>query len=96
MSNVTAALPRKSLNEGERTFLKQANRALLDKPNGRIASAAFMDMVADWHGYRGPLRFGDYAAGWISDGNAKNKIADRLLRDLFELDTDPTPPRRAA
>lgn len=96
MNNVTAAIPRKTLSEGERTFLKRANRALLDKPNGRIGSASFMDLVADWHGYRGPLRFGDYAEGWVAEGNAKNKIADALLRELFGLDANPTPPGRAA
>lgn len=96
MSKVSTAPLRKILNEGERTFLKRANRLLLDKPNGRIASAAFMDLVADWHGYRGPLNFGAYAEDWVADGNAKNKIANALLRELFGLDTDPTPPRRAA
>lgn len=96
MSNVSTVLPRKTLNEGERTFLKRANRLLLDKPNGRIGSAAFMDLVADWHGYQGPLKFGAYAESWVAEGNAKNKIANALLRELFGLDTDPTPPRRAA
>ena len=96
MSKVSTAPLRKILNEGERTFLKRANRLLLDKPNGRIASAAFVDLVADWHGYQGPSRFGAYAENWVADGNAKNKIANALLRELFGLDTDPTPPRRAA
>lgn len=96
MSNLSTVVQRKTLNEGERTFLKRANRLLLDKPNGRIASAAFMDLVADWHGYQGPLRFGAYAENWVADGNAKNKIANALLCELFGLDSDPTPPRRAA
>jgi hypothetical protein len=74
MSNVTAALPRKSLTSVECKFLKVGNRMLLEQNNGRIASAALMD---------------------ITEGNAKNKHADKLLRDLFGLDTDPTP-RRAA
>lgn len=95
MSSVSAALPRKNLETGEREFLKRANRMLLDKPNGRIASAAFMDIVADWHGFRGQMKFGDYAKRWVAEGNAKNKIADVLLRELFGLDDDPTP-RRAA
>lgn len=90
MSRVTAALPRKNLLPGEREFLKRANRALLDKPNGRIGSAAFMDIVADWHGFRGDMKFGDYAARWVAEGNAKNPIADQLLRELFGLD-DPDP-----
>lgn len=95
MSNVTAALPRKTMSSGEREFIKQANRMLLEKQNGRIASAAFMDIIADWHGFRGALSFGDYAKRWVAEGNAKNKHADALLRELFGLDTDPTP-RRAA
>lgn len=95
MSNVTAVLPRKNLSDNEREFLKKANRVLLDKPNGRIASAAFMDIVADWHGFRGALSFGDYATRWVVEGNAKNKHANALLRELFGLDDDPTP-RRAA
>lgn len=50
MSNVTAALPRKSLTQVECKFLKMGNRMLLEQTNGRIASAALMDIVADWHG----------------------------------------------
>jgi hypothetical protein len=94
MSEVTAALPRKNLSPNQREFLKKANRALLDKPNGRIGSAAFMDIVADWHGFRGALDFGDYAVRWVAEGNAKNKIADQLLRELFGLN-EPDP-RKAA
>lgn len=95
MSNVVAAVPRKNLSPGEREFLKQANRLLLDKPNGRIASAAFMDIVADWHGFRGALGFADFARLWIAQGNAKNKHASDLLRALFGLDDGPEPKREA-
>jgi hypothetical protein len=94
MSNVTAALPRKSLTSDERDFLKQGNRLLLDKPNGRIAAAALMDLVADWGNHRGSLAFQDYARRWITEGYAKNKIADKMLRELFGLN-EPTP-RKAA
>lgn len=93
MSNVTAALPRKILTADERDFLKQGNRLLLDKPNGRIAAAALMDLVADWGNHRGSLGFLDYAR-WITEGHAKNKIADKMLRELFGID-EPTP-RKAA
>lgn len=95
MSSVTAAMPRKNLSANEQAFLKQANRVLLDKPNGRIASAAFMDIVADWHAFRGQMSFGDYAKRWVAEGNAKNKHANALLRELFGLDDDPTPRRVA-
>ena len=95
MSNVTAALPRKNLTEVERKFLKVGNRMLLEQNNGRIASAALMDIVADWHGSRASVGFEQFAKGWIREDNAKNKHADKLLRELFGLDQDPTP-RRAA
>jgi hypothetical protein len=95
MSNVSAALPRKSLTQVERKFLKVGNRMLLEQTNGRIAAAALMDIVADWHGTPGPIGFEAYAKGWITDGNAKNKHADKLLRELFGLNPAPTP-RRAA
>lgn len=95
MINVTAALPRKSLTPVECKFLKVGNRMLLDQSNGRIGSAALMDIVADWHATRGGVGFEAYAKSWIIDGNAKNKHADKLLRELFGLDNDPTP-RRAA
>ncbi|WP_060538403.1 hypothetical protein [Pseudomonas sp. NBRC 111125] len=95
MSNVTAALPRKSLTAVERKFLSVGNRMLLDLPNGRLASAALMDIVTDWHGARANKGFEEFAKDWIIEGNAKNKHADKLLRELFGLDTDPTP-RRAA
>lgn len=94
MSNVTAALPRKILSQDECRFLKQGNRLLLEKPNGRIGSAAFMDIVADWGASRSVLSFERFARLWISEGNAKNKIADKLLRELFGPD-EPTP-RKAA
>lgn len=95
MGNVTAALPRKSLTDVERKFLKVGNRMLLEQANGRIASAALMDIVADWHGTRASLGFEQFAKSWITEGNAKNKHANKLLRELFGLDQDPTP-RRAA
>jgi hypothetical protein len=95
MSNVTAALPRKNLTPVELEFLKQGNRILLDRTNGRIASAALMDIVADWHGSRAAQGFEQFAKAWIIQGGAKNKHAYKLLCELFGLDTDPTP-RRAA
>lgn len=95
MSNVTAALPRKSMTPVEREFLSKGNRLLLEQANGRIASAALMDIVADWHGSRAAQGFEQYAKAWIIQGGAKNKHAYKLLCELFGLDTDPTP-RRAA
>ena len=94
MNKVTAALPRKSLTPVEYQFLKQGNRLLLEKTNGRIGSAAFMDIIADWHASRANLGFEDFARRWITEGNAKNKIADKLLRELFGMD-EPNP-RKAA
>ncbi|WP_395593368.1 hypothetical protein AB4P93_25065 [Pseudomonas sp. B26140] len=94
MNNVTAALPRKSLTPVECQFLKQGNRLLLEKTNGRIGSAAFMDIIADWHASRANLGFEDFARRWITEGNAKNKIANKLLRELFGMD-EPNP-RKAA
>ncbi|RRV49013.1 hypothetical protein [Pseudomonas sp. p106] len=95
MSNVTAALPRKSLTAVECKFLKVGNRMLLEQNNGRIASAALMDIVADWHASRANQSFEQFAKAWIIQGGAKNKHAYKLLCELFGLDTDPTP-RRAA
>lgn len=95
MNNVTAALPRKSLTQIECKFLKVGNRMLLDQPNGRIASASLMDIVADWHGTPGQIGFESYAKNWLADGNAKNKLADKMLRDLFGLNNEPDP-RKAA
>ncbi|MCF7532018.1 hypothetical protein [Pseudomonas petrae] len=94
MSNVTAALPRKSLTTVERKFLKVGNRMLLEETQGRIASAALMDIVSDWHGTPGQIGFEAYAKGWITEGNAKNKHADKLLKELFGL-SNPDP-RKAA
>lgn len=94
-SNVSAALPRKSLTAVECKFLKVGNRMLLEQNNGRIASAALMDIVADWHGSRANQGFEQFAKAWIIQGGAKNKHAYKLLCELFGLDTDPTP-RRAA
>lgn len=94
MSNITAALPRKSLTQIECKFLKQGNRLLLEKTDGRIGSAAFMDIVADWHTSRSAHGFEAFARLWIAEGNAKNKKADKLLRELFGMD-EPTP-RKAA
>ena len=94
MNNVTAALPRKSLTSIECRFLKQGNRLLLEQPNGRIGSAAFMDVIADWHASRATLGFEAFARAWISEGNAKSKIAEKLLRELFGMDD--SDPRRVA
>jgi hypothetical protein len=95
MSNVSAALPRKSLTQVECKFLKMGNRMLLEQTNGRIASAALMDIVADWHGTSGQTGFEAYAKAWVLEGNAKNKHADKMLRDLLGLNNAPDP-RKAA
>jgi hypothetical protein len=68
---------------------------LLEQANGRIASAALMDIVADWHGTPGQIGFEGYAKAWVLEGNAKNKHADKMLRDLLGLETNPRP-RKAA
>lgn len=94
MSNVTAALPRKSLMEHERKFLKIAGEGLAqEKVGGAMALACLLDMVASWHATRVSIEFGDYCKRWVAEGNAKSKPADRLLRNLLGLDDNP-PPRR--
>lgn len=95
MSKVSAALPRKNLQEYERKFLKIAGDALSqEKLGGAAALAYLLDMVASWHATRVDIEFGEYCKRWVAEGNAKSKIADRLLRDLLGLDDEPTPPRR--
>lgn len=94
MSNATAALPRKSMMEHERKFLKIAGDGLAqEKVGGALALACLLDMVASWHATRVNIEFGDYCKRWVSEGNAKSKTADRLLRNLLGLDDNP-PPRR--
>jgi len=95
MSNVTAALLRKSMSELERRFLTIAGEELAKvKIGGSTALAYLLDMVASWHGSRAQIGFHDFGQRWLIEGNAKNKPADRLLRDLFGL-SDPDP-RKAA
>lgn len=95
MSNVTAALPRKSMNPFECKFLKIAGEELAKvRVGGPTALAYLLDIIASWHASRGQIPFHDYGQRWLVEGNAKNKPADRLLRDLFGL-SDPDP-RKAA
>lgn len=92
---VASVLPRKSMSDLERQFLKVAGEELAKiKLGGPIALAYLLDMVASWHGNRTQIGFHDFGQRWLIDGNAKNKGADRLLRDLFGL-CDPDP-RKAA
>ena len=95
MSTVTAALPRKSMSTLEQQFLKIDGEELA-KVNigGPTALAYLLDMVASWHGSRTQIGFHDFGQRWLIEGNAKNKPANRLLRDLFGL-SDPDP-RKAA
>lgn len=94
MSNVTAALPCKSLQEHERKFLKIAGEGLAqEKVGGAAAMACLLDMVASWHATRVNIEFGEYCKRWVAEGNAKSKSADKLLRNLLGLDDNP-PPRR--
>lgn len=95
MNNVTAALPRKSMNQFECKFLKIAGEELAKvKVGGPTALAYLLDIVASWHASRAQIPFHDYGQRWLIEGNAKNKTANTLLRDLFGLG-DPDP-RRAA
>ncbi|AVI87304.1 hypothetical protein YA0016_26975 [Pseudomonas syringae] len=94
MNNVNAALPRKSLTAVECKFLKIGNRQLLESNNGRMASAALMDIVCDWHASRSSAGFEAFARTWIAEGNAKSSIANKLLKELFGMN-EPDP-RKAA
>ncbi|MBI6848615.1 MULTISPECIES: hypothetical protein [Pseudomonas syringae group] len=94
MSNITPALPRKNLTAIECKFLKIGNRQLLEANNGRMASAALMDIVADWHASRSNVGFEAFAKAWITEGNAKSTIATKLLKELFGMGSPD--PRKAA
>lgn len=90
MSSVTPAVPRKTLQAFERDLLRAGNRSLLEEPNGRIGSAALMDLFTDWVCHRSAMGFEQFARAWIAQGGAKNKIAERLLRDMFSMN-EPDP-----
>ncbi|KGF63638.1 MULTISPECIES: hypothetical protein [Pseudomonas] len=93
MSRVSAALPRKSLQEHERKFLKVAGTYLAqEKVGGPAALADLLDMVASWHSLRTDIEFGEYCKRWVLEGNSKSPPADKLLRNLLGLDQPP--PRR--
>ncbi|MNF82245.1 hypothetical protein D3C84_645470 [compost metagenome] len=86
------ALPRKVMTELERKFIKIAAEELAKtKLGGTQALAALLDLVASWHGDRHGVPFHDYGQRWVAEGNAKNPVADQLLRDLFGLTNDPDP-----
>ena len=75
MNNVTAALPRKSLLEHERKFLKIAGDGLAqEKVGGAAALACLLDMVASWHATRVNIEFGDYCKRWVAEGNVAGAI----------------------
>ena len=59
-----------------------------------LAIAYLLDIVASWHASRTQIPFHDYGQRWLIEGNARNKTADRLLRDLFGLSD--LSPRKAA
>lgn len=94
MSEATQLIPRKTLKPFEHELLRAGNRLLLEEANGRIGSAALMDLVTDWLGHRSAMGFEQFAVTWIARGGAKNKIAERLLRKMFGMN-EPDP-RRAA
>lgn len=86
MSNVQTMAPRKSMTPLERQFLKVAGEELAKVTmGGPLALAALLDIVASWHAARTAVGFHDYGKAWLSEGNAKNKTAQRLLFDLFGL-----------
>lgn len=92
MSRVSAALPRKTLLEHERKFLKIAGTHLAEEKGGAFAMADLLDMVASWHSLRTDIEFGEYCKRWVQEGNAKTPASDKLLRTLLGLDEPP--PRR--
>ena len=94
MTEAIHLVPRKTLKPFERDLLRAGNRMLLEETNGRIGSAALMDLVTDWLIHRSAMGFEQFAISWIAQGGAKNKIAERLLRKMFGMN-EPDP-RRAA
>lgn len=94
MKNVTAALPRKTMQPWECKLLSMGGDALTDELGGAAAMACLLDIVASWHSFRHDLPFHVYAQRWLSEGNAKSSVADRLLKDMFGLN-DPDPRKSA-
>ncbi|GFM73585.1 hypothetical protein PSCICL_45770 [Pseudomonas cichorii] len=95
MSNVTAALPRKSMMQVEQRFLRIAGEELAKvQLGGPTALANLLDIVASWHGSRAQMGFHEFGRQWLIDGGATSKAADKLLRDLFGLNG--SDPRKAA
>lgn len=94
MSEAIQLVPRKTLKPFERDLLRAGNRMLLEETNGRIGSAALMDLVTDWLIHRSTMGFEQFAIAWLTQGGAKNKIAEKLLRKMFGMD-DPDPRRSA-
>lgn len=88
MSEAIPLIPRKTLEPFERILLRAGNRMLLEEANGRIGSAALMDLVTDWLGHRSTMGFEQFAIAWIAQGGAKNKIAERLLIRMFGMGDD--------
>lgn len=85
MTEATPLAPRKTLKPFERELLRAGNRLLLEEANGRIGSAALMDLVTDWLGHRSAMGFEQFAKAWIAQGGAKNKIAERMLTQMFGM-----------
>ena len=96
MSNVSAALPRKSMMQVEQRFLRVAGEEFAKiHLGGAVAMANLLDIVASWHGTRAQIGFYDFGRQWVREGGATSKAADKLLRDLFGLNNEPDP-REAA
>lgn len=95
MSNVSAALPRKTMMQVEQRFLRIAGEELAKvQLGGATAMANLLDIVACWHGSRAQIGFHEFGRKWLLEGGATSKAAEKLLKDLFGLG-DPDP-RRAA
>jgi len=85
MSNVVAALPRKSMTKPERQLLQVLADQLLGSKSGSAVMATMLVLLASWMGSPSTLGFEDFARRWLAEGNAKDKAAEQVLKDVFGL-----------
>lgn len=85
LTNITAGLPKKSMTKHEIKLLQVLPEHLKGMASAESVMSELLRLIASWMGSPSSLGFEPFAKAWLLQGNAKDRIADSMLRDIFGL-----------
>lgn len=85
----------KVMTRPERELLKQLPDLVSKNMVGFATLGELLNLVSSWMGSPSTLGFEAFARRWLVEGNAKDKVAEQVLKEVFGVGGDEPRRKRA-